>query len=71
MDANLQRIEPVDDDDEVGEKDDDDYDDDAAAATAAAADDDDDADLNDWEPAVQIREIPYSERVRNSGGKAP
>ncbi len=68
MDANLQRIEPVDDDDEVGEKDDDDYDDDAAAAAAAAADD---ADLIDWEPAVQIREIPYSERVRNSGGKAP
>ena len=57
MDANLQRIEPVDDDDEVGEKDDDDYDDDAAAATAAAADDDDDADLIDWEPAVQIRGI--------------
>ena len=70
MDANLQRIEPVDDDDEVGEKADDDYDA-AAAAAAADDDDDDDADLIDWEPAVQIREIPYSERVRKSGGKAP
>ena len=68
MDANLQRIEPVDDDDEVGEKDDDDYDDDDAAGAAA---DEDDAVLIDWEPAVQIRESPYSERVRNSGGKAP
>ena len=55
MDANLQRIEPVDDDDEVKEKNDDDCDD----AAAASDDDADDANLIDWEPAVQVREIPY------------